>query len=150
MAIGSSFKRGALQVPATQGPRRRTWLPRIRLRWMSPSSGFSTCVVISDTYISIQCSTQLVGSIEPGSLAISASLYVRIPYIGRILVVSLSGDLGGAGVTATIDAIIAAGTATLTAEQNSSGTHDLYINANVNIKMIGNVNTDEFLLLTMP
>ena len=123
-------------------------LPRRSIQWTSPSLGFSMCVVTNEVYASIQWSTQLAGSIDP-ELSISASLYAKIPFVGRVLLTSLNGALSS-GITASIDTALATGTVTSTTEQNSSGTHDLYISANLNVKFVGNIATDKFKLSTLP
>ena len=93
-------------------------------------------------------SHQLVGSID-AELTCSASFYVKIPYVGRTILANLNGDLAS-GITVDISLALATGTATLTTEENSSGTHDLYIDANVNVKFVGNVATGKLLLSTLP
>ena len=104
--------------------------------------------LVNGAYISIQCSLQLVGSVDLG-LSISASLYIKIPFTDKVRIAHLDGALG-TGVTVDINTGIATGTATLTAEQNSSGTHDLYIDANLSCEFIGNLTTGKFFLFTSP
>ena len=104
--------------------------------------------LISEPYILVQCSIQLVGTVDTG-LSISASLYIKIPFTDRVRIAHLNGALGS-GITVDINTGIATGTATLTAEHNSLGTHDLYIDASLNCEMIGNISTGKFLLFTSP
>ena len=76
--------------------------------------------------------------------------YAKIPFVGRIRLAGLNGDLASGSITADINLALATGTVALTTEWNSSGTRDLYINADVDIKYIGKVSTGKLFLLTLP
>jgi hypothetical protein len=83
---------------------------------------------------------QLVGSIAPTKLTISANLYIVVPVAGRVELTSLKGSLlEDAGVTATINVFAAKGSAKLSAKSNSSGKHDLYCTLNLEVVLVGKV-----------
>ncbi|KAJ7021540.1 hypothetical protein C8F04DRAFT_1195303 [Mycena alexandri] len=91
------------------------------------------------------------GTIDPEMLAVSASLYVRVPVAGRVKITSLTGSLLS-GVSAQINVVVASGSATLTAVPNpSTGKHDLMINASAEVALIGKVTTGgPIKLLSLP
>jgi hypothetical protein len=80
----------------------------------------------------------------------SAGLYVNIPLIGSVQLITIGGDLDGGGVGVTINVIVAQGTATLFARKNGSGTHDLYIAVQISVEFIGNVANDQIDLGALP
>ncbi|KAF7321192.1 hypothetical protein HMN09_00207700 [Mycena chlorophos] len=91
------------------------------------------------------------GSIDPSSLTAAITPYVRIPVSGRVSLAELNGNLLDAGsgpvggVFANISVVLAQGHVALSArptlEPGQEGLHDLYIDANLNISMIGAFNT---------
>jgi hypothetical protein len=97
----------------------------------------------------------LDGSVDPKNLKITAELFVQVPIAGRVSISKVQGSLGSkAGVKVKINAVVAKGKATLTAEKddgNEKGKHDLYIDVNINVKGVGDVNSKGKLrLLTLP
>ncbi len=83
---------------------------------------------------------QLVGSIAPSKLTISANLYIVVPVAGRVELTSLKGSLlEDAGVTATINVFAANGSAKFFARSNSSGKHDLYCSLSLDVVLVGKV-----------
>ncbi|CAA7269126.1 unnamed protein product [Cyclocybe aegerita] len=94
---------------------------------------------------------QLVGSISPASLFISAELFVKIPIAGRVKLTSIKGSLkDGASVTATINVVVAKGSAKFTAKSNSSGKHDLYCTLFVNVVLFGDINLPDVKIFALP
>lgn len=83
----------------------------------------------------------MVGSIDPKTLVISAALYARIPSAGRVRLAGVAGSLLGAGVTTTINILLANGKAVFTASKNAKGKHDLYADATVTLKFVGKKST---------
>nr|GAT54538.1 predicted protein [Mycena chlorophos] len=91
------------------------------------------------------------GSIDPTSLTAAITPYVRIPVSGRVSLAELNGNLLDAGsgpvggVFANISVVLAQGYVALSARPavgpDAEGLHDLYIDANLNISMIGVFNT---------
>lgn len=81
---------------------------------------------------------ELVGSIAPSKLTISAKLFVVIPVAGRVELTSLKGSLlDDVGVTATVNVFAARGTAKIFAKSNSSGKHDLYCTLDLDVVLVG-------------
>lgn len=88
---------------------------------------------------------------EPTTLTVAAGLFVKIPIAGRVRISSIEGSLlNGAGVTAEINAIVAKGSAKLTAHRNDQGKHDLYIDLTLSVKFIGSISSGNLRLLTLP
>ena len=84
-------------------------------------------------------------------LFISATLYAKIPYIGRVELVKAVGSLLGAGVPVNINLVLASGSATVKAQKTASAlNYDLFINLSAKIKFVNNIKTGDLKLLTLP
>jgi len=94
---------------------------------------------------------ELVGSVDPTSFTISAVLYARIPIAGRVRITGIEGSLLGEGVSVDVNVQLAHGKATFTASQNSSGKHDIFVEASVTIKFYGTISSSgKDRLFTLP
>ncbi|KAF8689638.1 hypothetical protein AX14_003280 [Amanita brunnescens Koide BX004] len=105
------------------------------------SSPYSATVTFLDVF-------QLVGAISPNDKrTVGTQLYVKIPILGRVKLASLAGNLKGdpKDVTASIDAHVAKGEATLILEDKT-----LYISAEADIKFLGSRKTGKHKLFTLP
>jgi len=69
-------------------------------------------------------------------LTISATLYVNFPFVGRIDIAKIEGDLR-AGFTIDSTQVLATGSASF-----SSAKHDLYIDLSQRIKYFGKLSTN--------
>ncbi len=87
------------------------------------------------TLYKLQGSLTFTGS----DITVSAALFVNLPLVGSVQLITISGDLEGDGVKVTINIVVAQGTATLFARENSSGKHDLYINVELSVEFIGDI-----------
>ncbi|KAJ7898484.1 hypothetical protein B0H13DRAFT_2337420 [Mycena leptocephala] len=93
---------------------------------------------------------QVSGSVDPASLSASITLYVNIPLAGRVSLTKVEGSLI-TGITASINVVLATGKAVLSAQVGPSGKHDLYIQASLSIRFVGDFNTPgNFRILTLP
>jgi hypothetical protein len=71
-----------------------------------------------------------------------AGLYITIPVVGPVQLLTISGSLTGDGVEGTVNMLLVArGTASLFVRENSSGTHDLYLGLPLSIIFLGHVTT---------
>ena len=94
---------------------------------------------------------QLVGSIDPTTLTISAVLYANVPIIGRVRLTGIEGSLLGGGVSIDINVVVADGKATFTASKNSAGKYELFVDAYLDIKFYGKISTNgKVRILTLP
>ena len=78
--------------------------------------------------------TKLQGSMDPTELMIQATLYVRVPFAGRIKITSISGSLKSASIKAVIDAVVAKGTAELSLDEGY-----LAIALGVTVRLVGSI-----------
>lgn len=91
---------------------------------------------------------QMVGSIDP-KLSMSALLYAKIPFVGKITLANLKGSLD-AGVTQNINIILAKGTVTFTTQQSLPGRHDLYTSISLDVKFVKSISAGTVKLFTLP
>jgi hypothetical protein len=88
----------------------------------------------------------------PEKLTISAVLYYKIPIAGRVKVVDIQGPLGGTGTEASVNPDFKAVTGNVRAyaKENGSGKHDLYVDLNLDVKILnrGRVDNANLKLLT--
>ena len=82
-------------------------------------------------------------------MGISAKLYVKIPFVGRLQLADLQGTLT-TGTQVQVNLFLASGTVTLFAKPNASGRHDLYINLVLTIKYLKKYNTGDIKLFGLP
>ena len=93
---------------------------------------------------------QVVGSVDPSTHTVTGSLYVRVPFIGRVRICGIQGSLGSTdGIKAEVDAFVAKGIATLT-DGMVDGKRDLFIQLTLSVKFKGNISTGKYHLLTLP
>ena len=85
---------------------------------------------------------QLVGSIDPTTLTISAVLYAKLPLPVQLALARIEGSLLGGGVSVDINVVIANGKATFTASKNTAGKYELFVDAYLDIKFYGPISTN--------
>jgi len=82
-------------------------------------------------------------------MGISATLYAKIPFAGRIKLAEFKGSLIS-GISVKINLALAKGSAVVSAKPNASGKHDLYINLKLKIKFVKEFNTGDIKLFGLP
>jgi hypothetical protein len=95
----------------------------------------------------ITCELQLVGTINAGETrSISVQLFVRVPILGRVEIVTVAGQLTRENKLSTaIDCPIAKGTVSLFLRSRV-----LYADIDVTIRILGHFREDNINLLTLP
>ncbi|KAG6848417.1 hypothetical protein H0H93_000385 [Arthromyces matolae] len=91
---------------------------------------------------------ELEGRVVPTKLAITATLYAKIPFIGRVKLVAISGSLLE-GVDASFDLAVAKGELTLSVKA-VNGTHEVYVEGNAKVKYVKAITLDPTKLFTVP
>jgi hypothetical protein len=86
---------------------------------------------------------QLEGSIDIGTLTLSATLYVRVPLWGRVKIISISGNLRE-GIKLSINVLVASGTIGLRLDGK-----DLRFLVDLEVKFVGKIK-DDIKLFTLP
>jgi len=104
-------------------------------------------VIMSITPYKLKGSVTVVDS----DIRAFAGLYITIPVVGPVQLLTLSGSLTGDGVESTVNIfLVARGTASIFVRENSSGTHDLYLGLALSIIFLGSVTKDAIDLGKLP